>query len=181
MSIWLMRCELKNILVALDGSRQAGGGLCWAKKVGGVNTTYTLVRVARSSVPVWAADTTCAPFYVDVRNYTRIGNTESVEYLRGVERLVKDEMPNVTSVVLERVPTDVGILRTADRKAADLIVITTHGRGGLPRLIMGSVAERVVRRSHVPVLVVHREHADTDIFAELREWEHEDAHCVGVE
>ena len=175
------RCELTNILVALDGSRQAEDGLRWATKVGGVYASYTLVRVARNSVPVWAADTTCAPFYVDVRNYTRIGNVESVEYLRGVESGVKDAVRSVSSVVIERVPTDVGILRAADRKAADLIVITTHGRGGLPRLIMGSVAERVVRGSHVPVLVVHREHADTDIFAELREWEHEDAHCVGVE
>ena len=60
----------------------------------------------------------------------------------------------MTSVVVDGVNAAVGILATAEQKAADLIVITTHGRGGLPRLILGSVADKVVRASHVPVLVV---------------------------
>lgn len=176
------RCDFTNVLVALDGSRQAEDGLSWAEKVGGANTTYTLVRVAQNSVPVLAADTMCAPFYIDVRNFTKVGNMESVEYLRGVERMAKKEHQSVRSVVLERVPVDVGILKTAERQAADLIVITTHARGGLPRLLVGSVAERVVRGSRVPVLVVHREDAAADLFEELRHWEqYEDSHCVGAE
>lgn len=48
------------------------------------------------------------------------------------------------------------ILRFADEHAADLIVIGTHGRGGVKRLVMGSVAERVVRQATCPVLVIHR-------------------------
>lgn len=40
-------------------------------------------------------------------------------------------------------------------KDVDLVVIGTHGRKGLPRLWLGSVAERVVRASPVPVLTVH--------------------------
>jgi nucleotide-binding universal stress UspA family protein len=36
----------------------------------------------------------------------------------------------------------------------DLIVIPSHGRSGISRLVLGSVAERVVRFSHVPVLVI---------------------------
>jgi len=42
----------------------------------------------------------------------------------------------------------------ASERGADLIVMGTHGRSGLPHLVMGSVAERVVRSSTVPVLVV---------------------------
>jgi nucleotide-binding universal stress UspA family protein len=38
---------------------------------------------------------------------------------------------------------------------ADLIVIGTHGRRGVPRALIGSVAEKLVRTSHVPVLTVH--------------------------
>jgi len=45
------------------------------------------------------------------------------------------------------------ILKEAERN--DLIVMGTHGRGGLEKLIMGSVAQGVIQRSHRPVLVVH--------------------------
>jgi nucleotide-binding universal stress UspA family protein len=46
------------------------------------------------------------------------------------------------------------ICRFADEKDVDIVVIGTHGRTGLARLLMGSVAERVVRTSSVPVLTV---------------------------
>jgi nucleotide-binding universal stress UspA family protein len=46
------------------------------------------------------------------------------------------------------------IVRYAERNDCDLIVMGTHGRGGIDRLLLGSVAERVVRSSDVPVLTV---------------------------
>lgn len=46
------------------------------------------------------------------------------------------------------------IVEEADNENADLIVIGTHGRTGLTRLLMGSVAEAIVRRAKCPVLVV---------------------------
>ncbi|MCS6975884.1 MAG: universal stress protein [Gemmatales bacterium] len=46
------------------------------------------------------------------------------------------------------------ILRIADEVAADLIVMGTHGRTGLTRMLMGSVAEEVVRKAKCPVLTV---------------------------
>jgi nucleotide-binding universal stress UspA family protein len=46
------------------------------------------------------------------------------------------------------------ILRCASRQPVDLIVVGTHGRTGVSRLILGSVAERVVRGARCPVLVV---------------------------
>ena len=48
----------------------------------------------------------------------------------------------------------VEILKTAEEITADLIVLSTHGRTGLVRILMGSVAERVVRRAPCPVLTV---------------------------
>ena len=42
----------------------------------------------------------------------------------------------------------------ADELGADLIVVGTHGRTGLDRMLLGSVAERVLRLAHVPVLAV---------------------------
>jgi nucleotide-binding universal stress UspA family protein len=46
------------------------------------------------------------------------------------------------------------IVRTAEKEQTDLIVIATHGRTGLNRLIFGSVAEKTVRMAHCPVLTV---------------------------
>jgi nucleotide-binding universal stress UspA family protein len=46
------------------------------------------------------------------------------------------------------------ILHAAKEKGADLIVLGTHGRTGVPHLLFGSVAERVVRQATCPVLTV---------------------------
>jgi len=51
-------------------------------------------------------------------------------------------------------PVAQAILDAAERYGADLIVMGTHGRTGLPRVLLGSVAETVLRRASVPVLVV---------------------------
>jgi nucleotide-binding universal stress UspA family protein len=47
------------------------------------------------------------------------------------------------------------IVRHAREERCDLVVIGTHGRAGIPRLVLGSVAERVARQCPCPVLVVH--------------------------
>ena len=50
------------------------------------------------------------------------------------------------------------IVRVADEEGADLIVIGTHGRTGLMRVLMGSVAESVMRLATCPVLIVKQAH-----------------------
>jgi nucleotide-binding universal stress UspA family protein len=52
-------------------------------------------------------------------------------------------------------PTWQTIIETATELAAGMIVMGTHGRHGLPRALLGSVAEKVVRSAHCPVLTVH--------------------------
>ena len=59
----------------------------------------------------------------------------------------------VQAIFAEGLPAD-EILRAARRTRADLIVMGTHGRTGVSRVFMGSVAERVVRESRCPVLTV---------------------------
>jgi nucleotide-binding universal stress UspA family protein len=58
------------------------------------------------------------------------------------------------------------IVDYADRVDAGLIVVSSHGRSGLKRLLLGSVAERVVRLAHCPVLMLKTgravEHGDQD-------------------
>ena len=53
------------------------------------------------------------------------------------------------------------IIRYARQHEIDLIAMGTHGRGGLKRLILGSVAERTVRAAPCPVLTIH--HAERDV------------------
>lgn len=60
----------------------------------------------------------------------------------------------VTTIVLEDQPGR-GIIAEAERSGVDAIVMGSHGRRGLQRLFLGSVAEHVVRHSPVPVFVVH--------------------------
>lgn len=67
---------------------------------------------------------------------------------------VQAQVPRVSSEVRLGRPAD-EILAAIETTGADLVVIGTHGRRGVRRLLMGSVAERVVRFSTVPVLTAH--------------------------
>lgn len=76
------------------------------------------------------------------------------------EELVKKaagevEGVDMESIVVVGVPVK-DILSAAKEKGVDLIVMGTHGRTGLPHMIIGSVAENVVRKAPCPVLVVRR-------------------------
>jgi len=59
----------------------------------------------------------------------------------------------VQTAVVEALPVD-GIRMTAEQLEASLVVVGTHGRSGVNRLMMGSVAERILRESTIPVLTV---------------------------
>jgi nucleotide-binding universal stress UspA family protein len=74
-----------------------------------------------------------------------------------LERLGKFEPPddsiNVEYVLAEGVPAE-EIVTTAKDRGCDLIVMATHGRTGLGRLLLGSVAEEVMRKAPCPVLTL---------------------------
>ena len=71
------------------------------------------------------------------------------------EKLVGPQLQGVHTAVLQGEPAH-GIAHYAEEKQAELIVIPSHGRTGLTRLLIGSVAERVVRLAHCPVLVLRK-------------------------
>ena len=77
-----------------------------------------------------------------------------------IEKLLKQKLEapqyaGVNTAVLLGEPAH-GIANYAQEKHADLIVIPSHGRTGITRLLIGSVAERVVRLAHCPVLVLRK-------------------------
>lgn len=57
------------------------------------------------------------------------------------------------AVVIDAVDVPRAIVEWAQTRGADFIAMATHGRSGLRRLLLGSVAEQVIRHSHVPVIV----------------------------
>jgi universal stress protein A len=73
-----------------------------------------------------------------------------------LERLARDRVKGKARYEVEVMMGDPGVevLQVAKRLGANLIVMATHGRKGLRRLVLGSVAEHVVREASCPVLTV---------------------------
>ncbi|ARS90580.1 universal stress protein [Natrarchaeobaculum aegyptiacum] len=72
--------------------------------------------------------------------------------LRRLEEIVPSDIP-VETVVREGSPSR-AIVEEAETSDCDLVVMGTHGRGGIDRLLLGSITECVVRRAPVPVLTI---------------------------
>ena len=71
--------------------------------------------------------------------------------------LLKDNSercPSCTGEVVLGEPVD-KIIEIAQEKQADLIIISTHGAKGLEKILLGSVAERVLKQAHCPVLIMN--------------------------
>jgi len=91
---------------------------------------------------------------IDPEAYKDVGaqvKRAAVEHMQAF--MANVTQPNVTSSVENGVPYD-AVVRCAEANKCDLVVIGTHGRSGLKRFVMGSVAERVIRHSPCPVLTV---------------------------
>jgi nucleotide-binding universal stress UspA family protein len=83
------------------------------------------------------------------------------EALESMRTLAAESLRALTAgldadILVAEGPAETVIVRTAETLPAELVVVTTHGRTGLARVALGSVAERVVRAVHCSVLVVRR-------------------------
>jgi nucleotide-binding universal stress UspA family protein len=94
--------------------------------------------------------------YVSPKIYDDLIRSMRAAGKKQLDRLVakaKASGARASGLLLEGMPAD-AIVRVARSKRADLIVLGTHGRTGLARLFMGSVAERVVGAAPCPVMTV---------------------------
>lgn len=80
---------------------------------------------------------------------------EGKKALASVEELAKKLDVEHETIIREGIPAE-EIVSVAKEKGVDLIVMGTAGRTGLDRFLLGSVAEKVVRTSSCPVMVVHK-------------------------
>ena len=142
----------KRILVPLDGSTTAQAGLKEALKMAASGKgAVRLLHVVDDTLVFRLADTGIDPESMldELRSYGR-------QILQKAEKTASGRAVKVETDLSESLGLSVAdaIVRAARRWRADLIVIGTHGRRGMNRLLMGSDAELVLRHASVPVLLV---------------------------
>lgn len=141
-----------RILIALDGSARAEASLDWATRIGrAFQAAYILVR----SVPPHYAPSPYLPHVIEeTQRALETESQEAASYLAQVERRLRTSGLHVETEVLVGTQPPSAILTAAEEFGANLIAIGTHGRGGLAKLMLGSVADKVVRAASAPVLVI---------------------------
>ncbi|HZQ05337.1 MAG TPA: universal stress protein [Anaerolineae bacterium] len=140
----------KKILVPLDGSDLAEQVLPHVIELArSCGAEIILLRVA--TVPVYDYLVTEPQWGIELR---REAERETVEYLERMKRDVAARGLKVRTRAGLDGNVDETILNTAQELNVDLIAMSTHGRTGLARLVMGSVADQIVRHAEVPVLLV---------------------------
>lgn len=143
----------KNILIPTDGSPQsrkaAGKGIALAKTVGAKVTGFF---AAPPATPVIYRDSLPVGF-AQPGEHAEIIKRTAARYLESIEQAAKKagvryEGSHITSDF----PAD-AILDIAKKKNCDLIVMATHSKGGLRDMFIGSVTQKVLNRSKIPVMV----------------------------
>jgi len=145
-----------RIVVAVDGSSTSDLALSEAIRVAGQgDATVLALYVVDNATPLFDAG------YYDPSQVQQAFVESGQRALEGAaSRLAAANVKHETRLDSDAaVPGDIGasINAAAREWGADLLVIGTHGRRGVRRLVLGSVAEAVIRQSTVPVLLVRGE------------------------
>ncbi len=140
--------QLKRILVATDFSEHSENALRYATEFATVfDSELHLLHIAEQ-VPIMYGEGGLATPEIESEAIARAEamlNNQPAEPERSTLKIVRKVLPGHPFVE---------ICRYAKEHDVELIVIGTHGRGAFAHLLMGSVAERVVRKAICPVMVV---------------------------
>ena len=139
--------RIRNVLTPFDFSESSAGALKLAAALADdYGARLTLLHVAAAPPVGMIGEIPVA-----------MSANESAEYMAELRRRLREVEVEPVAVAVDRVLVEgdpaTEILAAAERIGADLIVLGTHGRTGISRLLMGSVAEHVVRRATVPVML----------------------------
>ncbi len=141
----------ERILVPLDGSPRAELIL---SQVGRIlrreDAEVLLLRVVDIPIPMGSPEISAQ---VDVTQLRAQERDAAQKYVHEVARRFSDRGAKVHGRVAEGSPADL-ILQTARSEGSTLIAMATHGRSGLARWALGSIAEKVARAADVPLLLV---------------------------
>jgi nucleotide-binding universal stress UspA family protein len=142
--------QIKKVLVAIDFGPASDAAVDEAAALASaLDAKLTVLHVFET--PSWA--------------YPVLPYAPLVDIAAELEKAAHAEVSAIVRRLEGRVPSVEGVVRqgsawrhindVAQALGADIIVLGTHGRRGAPRALIGSVAEKVVRTSPVPVLTVH--------------------------
>lgn len=138
----------EKILVPLDGSELAECVLPHVKAIAAGNGTRKVVLL-RIVEPLPAG----TPPAVDFEVVQKVGVKAAEEYLARVRARLSKEGLSVETKVLTGRPAET-IADFVQREKVDLMALATHGRSGIGRWVFGSVADRLVHSSSVPILLI---------------------------
>jgi nucleotide-binding universal stress UspA family protein len=153
--------SVSDILVPLDGSSLAEVALqpavliarLWAAKISLVRIVQPVLIGTDPALPI-------ASTYDE--QLTRLECVAAQGYLDGIANRLRNQGVEASTSVMLGGPTVETILRLAESGAVSLIALSTHGRGGMSRLVLGSVADQLIRDANVPVLVLRPDEAKKD-------------------
>ncbi len=140
----------KHILVPLDGSELAERAMVEAKHLAQEGCQITLFQVIRMPLPVVSPDIGMNMPVVDIEDMYG----EAKAYLERLAAQLAQEGFTADAAVVDSDHVADAIVNYATKHQVDLIIKTTHGRGGLSRLVFGSVAEGVLRHARCPILLI---------------------------
>ena len=142
---------IKRVLVPTDFSEPADEALDYALHLAqGVGATVSIVHVFEDPYERTLYSEQYVPMPEQIRQEILANVTTRLQ-----ERVARTGRSDVTSAILTG-PAAQAIVDCARDQQIDLIVMGTHGRHGVAHLLLGSVAERVVRTAPCPVLTVRR-------------------------
>jgi nucleotide-binding universal stress UspA family protein len=143
--------RLQRMLLPLDGSALAEQILVPAVALGRVmETEYTLLHLVE---PYSFVSGEPVPYTSRLSDLTIAHmQAEAQDYLDGIALLMRAEGLQVQTRVMVACDARIAIRQVAREHEIDLIAMTTHARGGLNRLLLGSVAVQMLRDNHLPVL-----------------------------
>jgi nucleotide-binding universal stress UspA family protein len=156
--------RLNTLLVPVDGS--PGGAIALAVAVGLARRADARIALVQVAVPMLAYEMADAGAFAGGVYLDPAWDEEALaaarRYVSGLadrlrrDGLRADGMAVAGEVALPGTSVADGLMRAAEGLGADLIVMSTHAHTGAARVLLGSVADAVVRNAHRPVLLVRR-------------------------
>lgn len=144
----------KNILIPTDGSelsqKAVTQGVALAKSLGAKVTAFF---AAPPATPIVYRDHLPVGYATPGEHKTMIEKA-TAKHLGVVERAAAKARVAYEGVHVTSDYPEEAILKIAQKKKCDLIVIATHGQGGLRGVFIGSVTQKVLNQSKIPVLVL---------------------------